>query len=236
MIMSRIWGGGKGWIKIRIMSGSRIRIGVGSPGGRMIGPVLAKLGGPLLVLFPHGVKEVFKIQERRSPLGLSQVAAVEDEHLVSGLGLLEFVVFPIPLLLGQPLASGLMVVATQLSQLAEDLAQALPALTRVGGFLEEGLAGANQLDGQERGEAVAEGHTASHIAKILGLVSQVLDQLAGFLVAEPVLVAALFPLGEVLLVDGAAVEVESQDPGDAGVVIEPLDDLDARFAVLKAKV
>jgi len=53
---------------------------------------------------------------------------------------------------------------------------------------------------------------------------------------EPFLVAALTPVGEVLLGDGEGVEVLGEEGLDLGEGIEPREDLRAELAILEAGV
>ena len=142
---------------------------------------------------------------------------------------------PVPALVIDAGLQGAMVVAAHLGQLAEDLAQALPAF-RGGGLLgEQFSAELNQFDGEQAGEAVAD-FQAAGVGKLGLFLGQGGDQLAGLLLAEPIEVATRLPFGEVLLADGASAKVAVEDNADFFRLVEPVDEVLAGLAVLKAAV
>ena len=67
-------------------------------------------------------------------------------------------------------------------------------------------------------------------------VLKVLDQVAGLLEFEPLLISALFPFGEVLLADGSPAEPELENFLDLRQAIEPCDEWLAWLAVFEAAV
>ena len=58
----------------------------------------------------------------------------------------------------------------------------------------------------------------------------------GLLAGLPFQEAAGFPIGEVLFVEGPAVELVTEDLLDLGQAVEPLDEADSGFAVIEALV
>ncbi|MGA3267722.1 MAG: hypothetical protein ABSE16_12970 [Verrucomicrobiota bacterium] len=142
---------------------------------------------------------------------------------------------PLPALAIGAGLQGAMVVAADLGQLAEDLAEALPAVRR-GGFVgEQFSADFDQFDGEEAGEAVAD-FQAAGVGELGLIFDQGGDPLAGILLAEPIEVAAGLPFGEVLLADGASAELAVEDFADLVRLVEPVDEAFAGFAVLEAAV
>jgi hypothetical protein len=120
--------------------------------------------------------------------------------------------------------------------LAEDFAQALPAFRR-GGFVGEQLvAELDQFDSEQVGIAVADCHAVGVIAQVGLMFGRVGDELAGFLVAEPIEVAAGLPFTEILRADGASAELVVEDFADLVRLVEPVDEVLAGFAVLEAAV
>ena len=62
------------------------------------------------------------------------------------------------------------------------------------------------------------------------------DEVAGFLMLEPFTIAPLFPVGEVLFVDGTGVEVQLEGVANLREAVEPEDELVAWLTVLEAAV
>jgi hypothetical protein len=142
---------------------------------------------------------------------------------------------PVPALVIYAGLQGAMVVAAHLGQLAEDLAQALPAFCRGGFVSEQFSAELDQFDGEQAGEAVADVQAAG-VGKLGLFLGQGGDQLAGFLLAEPIEVATRLPFGEVLLAEWASAEVTVEDFADFFRLVEPVDEVLAGLAVLEAAV
>jgi hypothetical protein len=122
--------------------------------------------------------------------------------------------FVLPLFLGQADATAVVVFAAEAGELAQDFLRAFPALVGVGDVIEL-LDGVQELDGYERAEAVGDGHTVGDFAlvvgfEVFGVFDEGLDLFACLLEVEPGLVAAVFPLGEVLPGDGAGTEFFSE--------------------------
>ena len=65
---------------------------------------------------------------------------------------------------------------------------------------------------------------------------QAKDRFEGLLLGEPFPEAASSPLGEVLLVNGAGVELGSEEGFDLGKVVEPREDSFGLLIVAKAAV
>jgi hypothetical protein len=105
---------------------------------------------------------------------------------------------------------------------------------RAGGEL---LKGAAQGDGERGGEDGGEGVVlAGDLLEAGGFLADGAEPGAGLLVAEPVGIAALFPVAEVGFVDGAAAEVGGEDGLDFGEGVEPGDEGRGRLAVVEAGV
>jgi len=99
------------------------------------------------------------------------------------------------------------------------------------------LEGAAKGDGERGGEDGGEGVVfASDFLEAGGFLADGAEPGAGLLVAEPVGVAALFPVAEVGFIDGAAAEVGGEDGLDFGEAVEPGDKGRGRLAVVEAGV
>ena len=113
-------------------------------------------------------------------------------------------------------------------------AETLPAFFGVGLFLEQRGRQAREFCRQDAGEAVTDFLSIRRLIEVLRLLGELADQGTGFLLAQPLRVAALLPIGEVLLVDGASAELRLEDILDVWQAIEPLDQFFALFPVFEA--
>jgi hypothetical protein len=86
------------------------------------------------------------------------------------------------------------------------------------------------------GHAVGDALVADEFVEVVVVFVLLLDIFLLLLTTQPFAVAALTPFGEVLLGDGVALEVFAQDGFDGGLVVEPLDEVGAKFAVFEAEV
>jgi len=131
---------------------------------------------------------------------------------------------------------GAVVIPAEAGEAVLDLAEAVPALFGVLLFIEHGLGELDEFGGEEGGEVVGE----TLVAGLLGEVSGPFDELPGegegFLLLEPVLVAAVTPFGDILRGDGAAIEVFEEDVFDFREFTEPIEDHGGRVAVEEALV
>ena len=131
---------------------------------------------------------------------------------------------------------GAVVIATEAGELLVDFAETIPALFGVLMFIEHGLGEVDKFGGEEGGEAVGEAFVAELIGEFAGVFDELGGEGEGLLLAEPVLIAALAPFGEVLFRDlGINEEVCQDGLGDA-VLIEPFEDFGAGFAVFEADI
>ena len=134
--------------------------------------------------------------------------------------------------------TGAMVIAAEIGELLLDITEIGPALFGVRVFIEHGLGEADEFDRDHGGEMVAERLGAGGLVDGLGDGLDLLDELgaedAGFLEAEPVLMAALAPFGEVLFGDGVAIEIFFEDFLNFFGSVEPGDDFGAGLAVFEA--
>jgi hypothetical protein len=105
---------------------------------------------------------------------------------------------------------GAAILAPHPGQFAVDLAETLPALFQVRLLFDKGQGHLGQLQGQDAGEAVAEGQAVGRAVNVAGLLGELFGQPEGLLLAQPVLMAAGLPFGEVLFGDGAAVKLVRQ--------------------------
>jgi len=129
---------------------------------------------------------------------------------------------------------GAVVVAAEAREFAVDLAEALPSGLGIEGLIEERGGQAGEFDGDEGGEAVADLAAVGGSFEFGGLLGELGDEGKGFLLAEPIEVAGLLPIGEVLFGNGASVELGFEDFLDLGEAAEPFDEVFAGFAVFEA--
>ena len=101
-------------------------------------------------------------------------------------------------------AHGPVVIEPQLGQLPLDFAEALPAFFRVGLLLQKGGRQASKFGREQAGKPVADFLSIRGFIQVFGLLGEQARQGKGFLLPQPFGVAALLPLGEVLLGDGAS--------------------------------
>ena len=83
---------------------------------------------------------------------------------------------------------------------------------------------------------VADGLTATQGGEGAGLLAQVRYEVAGLLLLEPVLEAAMTPIREILLGNGLGVELFLEDGLDFGLLIKPGKDGAGGFVVIEAAV
>ena len=136
----------------------------------------------------------------------------------------------------QPQPLRLVVRAPQAVQLGEDSRQPGKMLLRVEVLGQQPLGRLHELDGEHIAVMVAQGIGADRPVQFLGMLHQAPAQFEAILVLDPVLVAALHPLGEVGLFDGLTVEVGLEDGLDFGEGVEPVHQYLADFAVAEAVV
>jgi hypothetical protein len=88
---------------------------------------------------------------------------------------------------------------------------------------------------EDGGEVIGEGAIGGggEFGGVRGKLGGAVD---GVLMGEPLWVAALFPLIEVLLCDGMAVVIAVKDGADFGEGVEPLDETTAFFAVTETAI
>ena len=91
------------------------------------------------------------------------------------------------------------------------------------------------MSGHGGGDAVSESSGAGGV-EFLGVGGEVGGGLSEGLVGEPFFESALAPLGDVLFVDGAAVELLLEDFLDFRKVVKPLEKVGGFDAVLQGKV
>lgn len=134
----------------------------------------------------------------------------------------------------QPQPGCLLVIPPQPGEFPVDFAQARPALGGVGCLVEQGLGEPHELHGEAAGEAVGEFLTMGGLGQIIALLGEAINEAPGFLMPEPVLVAASAPFGEVLLGDGAAAKVFGEGLLHTLQAIEPVDEVNGRVALFEA--
>ena len=128
----------------------------------------------------------------------------------------------------------MIIIAAEAGEFAVDLAEAFPAFGRIAILIEQVLGVAHEFHGHEAGEAVGEGAAFGGLFEGVGAFDDDFGEAFGVAMAEPIGVAALFPVGEVLFVDGAVVEEFPEDFLDGCLLVEPGDDVDAEVAVFEA--
>jgi hypothetical protein len=131
-------------------------------------------------------------------------------------------------------AGGLVIVTAEAGDFTVNLAEALPLLFGVGFGIDEGLGQFGEAGGQQGAELIAHELAMGAAAQGIGILVKVPDEFAGSFKPQPILVAALFPVGEILLGDGASLKVVAEPFLDDHMGVEPFDDLAARFAVFEA--
>lgn len=94
---------------------------------------------------------------------------------------------------------------------------------------------AAELGGQDAGEIVGQGAAQAGFVDFGGGVGEGFGGFGQFLGDLPFEVAALAPGGEVLFVDGGAVEVVVEGFEDVGQGVEPVDNLGRRLAFFQAE-
>jgi hypothetical protein len=135
----------------------------------------------------------------------------------------------------KPQTFGIAVGPTQLRELLGDRDDGFGLLRRIvgsKGLLEQTTERHGERDGGTIGQVVRTGV----IVQLVGFLDELRDPVAGLLVAQPILEAALFPFGEVGLIDGASVEVGGEGVFDFGEAVEPVDEAGAGLAIGEAVV
>ena len=131
---------------------------------------------------------------------------------------------------------GAVVIAAEEGKSILDFAEASPALFGVLMFIEHGFGEFDEFGSKEGGEVVGEALMAGLFGEVLGSFDELPGEGEGLLLAQPVLMAAVAPFGEVLGGDGAAIEVFEEDGFDVLEFMEPSEDFGGGFAIDEALV
>ena len=91
-------------------------------------------------------------------------------------------------------------------------------------------------EGGHGGNAVGQGHEAGFLRDLIGFISHDADPFAGFLKLLPVDETAELPIGNILLGDGPAIEIESEDHFHFFEGIEPVDEARGLLAVIETVI
>jgi hypothetical protein len=126
---------------------------------------------------------------------------------------------------------GAVVIAAEAGKPVLDFVEAGPALFGVLIFIEHGLGEFDEFGGEEGGEVIGEALVAGLFGEVAGSFDEPGGEVEGLLLTEPILVAAMTPLVEVLFIDGAALEVFDQDFFDVGIAIKPVEDFGGGGAI-----
>jgi len=123
-------------------------------------------------------------------------------------------------------------------ELPVDLAQQFPLLLHIR-FLHQHLPGPDgEFHRKQFGKtitgAVSRTGLAAHAIQFVGLLQDLAGRLAEALEMEPIQVAVLFPIREVLGTDGPVLELFLEDLAHGGVLVEPVEDFGAGLAVFDA--
>ena len=125
--------------------------------------------------------------------------------------------------------------AAQLGELLGGADHGAALLVGIGG--DEDLANeAAESEESGIGGAFGKGDGAGDLGEVVGFLGDLGGPVAGVFVAQPILEPALAPLAEVVLGDGASVEIVLEDFFDFGEGVEPGDETGADFAVGEAAV
>jgi hypothetical protein len=125
-------------------------------------------------------------------------------------------------------------------QLAVDLAHGLPLLVNIPFLFQQPHGRLRQFHHEDFGETFAQ--SAVHpclggfFVEIVGSLQQQEGGFAGFLAAEPIEMAGLFPVGQVLVGNGAAAELFLGQVADLREAMEPLEDFVAVLVIFDAAV
>ena len=124
-----------------------------------------------------------------------------------------------------------MVTATELDGVGTEFAQAPPLLGAV--LFGERAGGESVTGGDAVGEEVSNREVGVEVGGVLGKLP---GERQGFLLEEPIPVAALLPLGEVLGADGFTDENGGHDGLDFGKGVEPGGQVFGLLAVVEAAI
>ena len=102
---------------------------------------------------------------------------------------------------------GLVIIATEAGDLLMNGTHLFPLFLGGGVRIDHGLGKTIDLEHQNVGEAVAQGIAGGGVGKAFGFGGELFGQFAGFGAVEPVLIATMFPIGKVLVFDGASAEL-----------------------------
>ncbi len=141
-----------------------------------------------------------------------------------------------PTLLGMAHADGAVFVAAEAGEHGEELLEALPAFFRVGVLVEQRPDNAGEFEGEHGAEPVADGAVSGFFAGAGKGVGEPADEVGVFLLAKPVLEAALTPDAEVLPGNGGAVEEHVEDFLGLRFSVEPGEDGGGRLGDVEAAV
>ena len=120
-------------------------------------------------------------------------------------------------------------------EVAGDFAEALPAFAAVAKFVK--VVEVFGHFGKDDAGEVLEGVTGAFVVgEFMSLLGDLLEAFLALLVAEPILVAAMAPFGEVLFADRFAVEGGVNEVPGLRQFVEPLEEGSAEFAVEEAEV
>jgi hypothetical protein len=128
-------------------------------------------------------------------------------------------------------ALGSVVTATELYGVGTEFAQAPPLLGAV--LCGERAGGESVTGGDALGEEVRNREVGVEVSGVLGKLA---GERQGFLLEEPIAIAALLPLGEALGADGSAGENGGHDGLNLGKGVEPGDQVFGLLAVVEAAV
>jgi hypothetical protein len=107
-------------------------------------------------------------------------------------------------------------------EVAEGVAEIAPAFPEIGGGVEDLAGFGGEFEGEDGGEAIRELLVPSGAVDGIGGFEEGADAVGGVLGALPLDEAAGFPFGQILGVDGAAIEILGQDGLYCGKAVEPL--------------
>ena len=128
-------------------------------------------------------------------------------------------------------ALGGVVTAAELDDIGTELAQAPPVLRAVQGL--EPASGKGVTGGHAVGEEFGEWEAGLEVG---GVLSKLPGEFLGILVEEPIAIAAVLPLGEVLGADRFAGEIRGHDVLDFGKGVEPGHEVFALVAIVNAAI
>lgn len=133
-------------------------------------------------------------------------------------------------------ANGKAVALAKDAELADGIAEESQANRGVTRRVEELPGYEGEFGGENRGERVDELALIDGGVEVAGCLKETIDAIGEMLGTLPVAEAAGFPCGEVLLADGAILEVRGEDKADFREGIEPEEDVVEGLAVIEAGV